>query len=322
MEHIASLDVGTNTLRLLIAENNPDSRDFRPLLFKREITRLGEDFSKRGYLSEKAIERTIESLKTFSQLMRSYEVSRYRAVATSVVREATNGKDFLKIVNKEAGIKVDVISGEEEANLNLRGVTSALRGYQGRFIIFDIGGGSTEFILGNIDGPYEVVSTDLGVVHFTETFIQTDPPEPRELENLEAEIGKKVLSLKHSFLERWPDWQGEDCLLVGTAGTVTTLASIYLGLTTYDPALVNNLTLQRLWIEQLFHRLKEMRALDRLSIPGLEKGREDLIISGILIVLKVMGVFDFDTLTVSDSGLLEGILYELLDLELSKSMSS
>ncbi|HIC91439.1 MAG TPA: exopolyphosphatase, partial [Syntrophaceae bacterium] len=92
--------------------------------------------------------------------------------------------------------------------------------------------------------------------------------------------------------------------------------------TTYDPALVNNLTLQRLWIEQLFHRLKEMRALDRLSIPGLEKGREDLIISGILIVLKVMGVFDFDTLTVSDSGLLEGILYELLDLELSKSMSS
>ncbi|HIC91536.1 MAG TPA: exopolyphosphatase, partial [Syntrophaceae bacterium] len=263
MEHIASLDVGTNTLRLLIAENNPDSRDFRPLLFKREITRLGEDFSKRGYLSEKAIERTIESLKTFSQLMRSYEVSRYRAVATSVVREATNGKDFLKIVNKEAGIKVDVISGEEEANLNLRGVTSALRGYQGRFIIFDIGGGSTEFILGNIDGPYEVVSTDLGVVHFTETFIQTDPPEPRELENLEAEIGKKVLSLKHSFLERWPDWQGEDCLLVGTAGTVTTLASIYLGLTTYDPALVNNLTLQRLWIEQLFHRLKEMRALDR-----------------------------------------------------------
>ncbi len=311
MEHIASLDIGTNTLRLLIAEDNTNSRDFRPLLIKREITRLGEGFSKRGYLSEEAIERTIETLKTFSQLMRSYEVSRYRAVATSVAREATNGKDFLSQVNKEAGIKLDVISGEEEANLNLRGVISILKGYKGRFLIFDIGGGTTEFILGNVDGPYEVVSTHLGVVHLTETFIHIDPPEAQELEDLEGEIEKKVVSLKDSFLEKWPDLQGEDCLLVGTAGTVTTLASIYLGLTTYDPALINNLILQRFWIEQLFDRLKKMRVLDRLSIPGLEKGREDVIIAGILIVLKVMGVFDFDTLTVSDSGLLEGILYEL-----------
>ncbi len=309
MEHIASLDIGTNTFRLLIAEHNDDSGDFRPLLFKREITRLGEGFSSRHYLSELAMERGLKTLKGFSEIMRSHKVRRYRAVATSAFRVATNSQDFLSRVNREAGIEVNVISGQEEASLTLRGVTSVLKGYKGRVVIFDIGGGSTEFIIGEVDGPHESLSTDLGVVHLTETFVHTDPPESHELEEMETRIKEKILDLKEFFLKRWLDLEERDRLLVGTAGTITTVGAIHLGLTEYDPDLINNIVLKRSDIEEIFDRLIKIKALDRLSIPGLVKGREDIIIAGILIVRKIMEVFGFDSLTVSDSGLLEGILY-------------
>lgn len=315
MEHVASIDVGTNTLRLLIAEHDGNSGGFTPLLFKSEITRLGEGFLKSGLLSEKAMDRSIKSLKTFSRLIKDHKVTKYRAVATSVVREARNGEDFLAQVNEQAEIGIDIVSGEEEAKLTFKGVTSILGGYDGRILIFDIGGGSTEFILGKLKTqalePYYVISIDLGVVHLTEKLIHTDPPESEEIKNLEGEITNKVVALKDTLLVKCPDLVEKDCLLVGTAGTITTLGAIYLGLITYDPTLINNLILKRSAIAHIFDRVKKMKSHDRLFIPGLVKGREDVIVAGILIVLKVMQVFNFDTITVSDSGLLEGILYEL-----------
>jgi exopolyphosphatase/guanosine-5'-triphosphate,3'-diphosphate pyrophosphatase len=316
MEHIASLDLGTNTFRLLIAEQNDNSGDFRPVLFNREITRLGEGISNRHHLSELAMDRGLKTLKAFSEIMKSHNVRRYKAVATSAVRIATNSQDFLSRVNRELGIQVSVISGQEEAGLTLRGVTSVLKGYNGRVVIFDIGGGSTEFIIGEVDGPHDTFSTDLGVVHLTETFIHTDPPESHELEEMETKIKEKVTDLKDFFLKKWPDLQEKDRLLVGTAGTVTTLGAIHLGLTEYDPNLINNLVLKRSDIEEIFDRLTNMKALDRLSIPGLVNGREDIIIPGTLIVRKIMEAFGFDSLTVSDSGLLEGILYYLVTSEI------
>lgn len=309
---VASIDIGTNTFRLLIGEFR-DSK-LKKIHIKRVITRLGGGFESGKVITKDAMERAISTLKRFSSVLKEYKVDIVRAVATSVVREALNGQEFVEKVKQETGIEVEVISGEEEALLTVIGVLSSVN-VDSRFcVIFDVGGGSTEYAC--VDAKRKEVlwakSTALGVVHLAERFLKTDIPLDTDIKALCEEV-KSVLSrelpqaLKESL-------ESDLITLVGTAGTPTTLAAIELGLENYDPDMVNGFLLKKERVFSILSRLIKLPSSERLSIKGLERGREDVIIPGAIIVLKTMDWFSKDTVIVSDGGLLEGIAYSIVNL--------
>jgi len=305
----ASLDIGTNTFRLLIAE--VDGTALKPLLYRRTITRLGGNFTDDG-IDLKAAERAFEALTDFSRIVSENGVDKVYAVATSVVRRARNRDWFLSEVNKRTGFKLDVISGDEEARLSLLGVMNVIKDSRDRRLVMDIGGGSTEFITtkdGNIRGAW---SMEMGVVHLTERFLKSDPPARSEIKRLEDEIEGVVGALKGLIAKDGIDpaeySAARGALLVGTAGTITTLAAMDQDLETYDRDRINNYTLTLEKVKHMYKRLTDMTLKERADVLTLEKGREDLIIPGSAITFIVMESFGFQEIKVSDAGLLEGII--------------
>lgn len=304
MPVFASIDLGTNTVRLLITESNGEG--FTPLYSNQAITRLGEGLSKDGVLIESAMERTINTILKFKKEASAYSPSNIWVAATSAVREAKNRSEFIERVRKATGLELEVIPWEEEARRTILGVFSGLEGDTNSAIIFDIGGGSTEFVLTENKNPIKSVGTNLGVVHLSEKYIKKDPVDDGELMSLENVIADKIKDVKyrmHSSLSTH-----HSSLLIGTAGTITTLAALDLNLYPYDPAKVNGYILKLESVRGILERLKAMPLKERRNIPALEKGREDLIIPGAVIVIKVMEILGFDEMTVSDYGLREGII--------------
>ena len=312
MSVFASIDLGTNTVRLLVAER--EGKVFKPLYSNQAITRLGEGLSNGGVLIEQAMERTISTVLTFKDEASKYNPSAIWIVATSAVREAKNRSEFIEKIKRVTGLQLEVIPWEEEARMTLLGVFSSnlplpllnKEGSKGRAIIFDIGGGSTEYIFTEDKKLVNSVGTDLGVVHLSERYITKDPVDEEELKALENVIADKIKNVKDeinsSFLIP------HSALLIGTAGTVTTLAALDLNLYPYDPKKINGYILKLKNVKKLLDRLKKMPLKERRNIPALEKGREDLIIPGAVIVIKTMEIFGFDSMVVSDYGLREGII--------------
>lgn len=296
-DKVAAIDLGTNTARLLIATQAP----CRQVQLKRIITRLGGGFTRETGLSEEAQERSLAALKEFAADMASHGVVRVRAVATSAVRDANNGAAFCKRVLEQTGIALEVIDGNEEAILTLRGVASILDRKDEDLAVFDVGGGSTEYTLATALQPLFSRSLPIGVVRLTEGKVGVAEMEDkirRELRAFGAELSDAGLAERFSR-----------ATLVGTAGTATTLAAIDLGMTDYYYKKVNNHTLPLAKVEAMFDRLLPLTPQERLQVPGLEPGREDLIIAGILVVLTTMREFGFATFKVSDAGLLEGLIH-------------
>jgi exopolyphosphatase/guanosine-5'-triphosphate,3'-diphosphate pyrophosphatase len=252
----------------------------------------------------------MKALDAFSQLIKSYPVTRVHAVATSVVREAGNGADFCSRVAQQTGCAVKVLSGSEEARLTLTGVLSSVRA-DDLCLIVDIGGGSTELILARDGLSLHAASLRLGVVHLSESLLHSDPPSQPEMRSLKAIIHDRFdAAIAHDFSSALPALKPSSVRLIGTAGTITTLAAIDLNMTQYDPARITNHCLSRSVIAAIFHRLAGMTRTQRTTIAGLEEGREDLIIPGAALLLHLMNRFGFETITVSDGGLLEGILID------------
>ena len=307
MQRLASIDVGSNTLRLLIAEP-AISAPLRPIKLERRITRLGENFLPDRTLQAPAMDRSIAALQEFVDLMGLNGVSGYSAGATAVVREASNGGNFLDLVRSRTGLRVNLLSGSEEARLSLHGVASVISNKESPMVIFDIGGGSTELIWKDEGGINSMESRSLGVgvVHLTETFLPGDPPGRQACLNLRNHVSDFLadLSVYRNF---------QSALWVGTAGTVTTLASMWLELAEYDPDKINGTVLQRAWLADLCDRLAEMEIAKRRNLPGLEPGREDIILAGALVTLEIMDTFGFSHFTVSDAGLLEGLFLDLCE---------
>ena len=306
----ASIDIGTNTLRLLIAEIG--NEHLQPIYLKRIITRLGGDYKENIGIAASAQERTIKALEFFAEKIREHGVKEVRAVATSVVRKAKNKKEFLKQVLKQTGLNIKVISGDEEARLSLEGVLSVTGYHNKRCLVVDIGGGSTEFIAvadGKMAGAW---SLEMGVVHLTEEYLKTDPPTPYELNAMENEIKGVIANLKDLMSQSLPSAFSLEpsALFIGTAGTITTLAAIDQGLEKYEPDKINNYILKYTAIKKIYNHLASLPLRQREEILSLEKGREDIIIPGAAIVLKAMERFGFSSITVSDAGLLEGILLD------------
>ncbi len=303
----ASIDIGTNTIRLLICEQS-NNGTLEKLYIDRVITRLGEGFSQdKRLITTKAKDRTISALKNFSQTIKDHNVNKIRAVATSVVRESENGSDFVSEADKETGIRVEVISGDEEAELTVFGVLNSISVNTEECIIFDIGGGSTEYVHIQNSEILNLKSINLGVVHLTEEFLTSKIESPKEI----AKLSENIEEILDQELVNFKIGQNNKITLVGTAGTPTTLAAIELGLKEYRPEIVNNHILKKTWVSSTIENLLKIPIKDRANILGLEKGREDIIIAGSLILLKTLNKFSAKELTVSDGGVLEGIAYSI-----------
>lgn len=301
---LAGVDIGTLTCRLLIADVDPAGR-LAEQHSDRRILRLGEGLERSGRLLPAAMARVIDTLRTWRGTITAYGVDGETAVATSAVREAKNREEFLTKVHGLAGFAVEVISGEEEARRTLLGIRAGLPVDILWFVGIDIGGGSTEFILDHPGQAPVIRSTDIGVVRFTERFLKADPPSPGDIQamrqavRVRAQEAKRVLDLV------------EGGTLVGTAGTITTLAAMAQRLVAYEPARVHNSRLSLATIDALEHEILSRTSGERRGLPGLEPGREEVIAAGAVILKEAMETLGFTDCLVSNWGLREGAVLNL-----------
>lgn len=305
-KRLASVDVGTNTLRYLVAEVDQDHR-ITEQAGGREMTRLGEGIIATGHLSDAAMDRSVAALSAFAEAIRKAAPDEVMAVATSAVREAENGSVFVERVRAETGLELAVIDGEEEARLTAMGAASALMGDRNNMLIVDIGGGSTEFV--HLSGGKQVgeVSTPLGVVTATERHVRHDPPRQDELYDLDEDIRAHVGQVRKKL------GNVAGVRLVATAGTPTTLAAMDQEMAVYDPARINNHTMTLGKVEELFDRIATVSIAARSRMTGVDPGREELLVAGTAILLRIMHDWQFGVVTVSDFGLREGVLIDLFD---------
>ena len=306
MKKIASIDIGSNTVRLLILESTGNA-EFNLLVSKRNITRLGEGMDTQGKLAINRMEATLQVLEAFRQICLENGDPPLFAVATSAVREASNGHEFVRRAKKETGINIKIITWEEEARLTLEGVFWKIPDNNRKVITLDIGGGSTEFILSQGKEISGFCSTSLGVVRLTDRFISRHPIDEKEFLSLKNHLENELQAVKKKLSAFRPE------LLIGTAGTVTTLSALKNNIYPYDPEKIQASVFSRKDAESILEDLKRKSLSERLAMKPLEPGREDLIIAGTVIVLETMSAFDCETLTVSEYSLREGIILKAVN---------
>jgi exopolyphosphatase / guanosine-5'-triphosphate,3'-diphosphate pyrophosphatase len=305
MKKIASIDIGSNTVRLLILKFD-ENRNFQILVSRRVITRLAEGMDIHGKLIRSRMSATLSALSTFHQDCLDHDNPPLHAVATSAVREASNGKEFVCLIQEATGIEIEIIPWEEEARLTLEGVFWKIPHENRKILTLDIGGGSTEFILSKGKDIVGSCSSPLGVVRLTERFIHQHPVDNVEYESLVKHLRNELKAIKRKLSAFMPQ------VLVGTAGAVTTLAALRDNIYPYDPEKIHGALLPRQDIEILLQDLKEKSLNERLELKPLDPGREDLIIAGTMIALETMRAFKCDPLLVSEYSLREGIILKAL----------
>ena len=306
MTRIAAIDLGANTVRIIVAE--PDGDPFATLYSDQIITRLSEGLGKNGKLSAQAMKRTVAGVATLLKRAKSFRPFSLVIAAASAGRDAANAHDLDDLLHRATGHGLTIIRWESEARLALKGARLAIRGDRD-FVLFDIGGGSTEFIhhKGGGNAPPDMVGTDLGVVRLSETYLTSNPVIDYEYRRLYAEVEKKVDEVFGKL--KLP----EGTAIVGTAGTVTSLAAMDLELEEYNPGMINNHKLAWKKLDAMRLRLGAMTTKDMSRIGPLKGGREDLIMAGIAIVQAVMKRAGVDHIIVSDYGLREGLALEILE---------
>ena len=295
---VASIDVGTNTVLLLIAEGDADSP--RALVERATITRLGAGVDRTGRLAPDAIERTVSCLFEYGAAIRQHQVDAIDVVCTSAARDAENGAEFIERAERALGATPRIIDGEEEAMLTFEGALTGL-GLRGEVTVFDIGGGSTEIIQGfvteggaRVDGA---VSLDVGSVRLTERHVTTDPPRQDEIARVRSDVELALADVPRPSPRP----------LVGVAGTITTLAAIHAKLDVYDSARVHGSGLDATTVDALLTRLSALPLDARRAIPGLEPARADVIVAGAVIAQAVLAWAGADALLVSDRGVRWGL---------------
>ena len=302
-QYIAGIDLGTNTLRLLIAQTKSDGR-LVAVYSDQVIARLGEGLQHNGTLQDSAIDRTIQTLQRWHPILLQHDINQPITVATSAVRDAANRDKFLQRVQTDVGFTVEVLSGHEEARRTLIGIATGLTPPITNILAIDIGGGSTELIFANNGQSDKLYSTDLGVVRLTEQFLTSDPILDDEISAASYFILDRLQMLKTKL------GNIGDTTLLGTAGTITTLASMDQELASYDPKKVHQYCLPLKTIQQIRETCVDKTIAERRMMPGLEAGRADVIVAGILILQLTMENLGFSNLFVSEFGLREGILVD------------
>ncbi|MBI2705538.1 MAG: Ppx/GppA family phosphatase [Actinobacteria bacterium] len=303
----AAIDVGTNSVRLLVAEPGPEPGRHVTIERLMRITRLGKGVDANKGLDPSAIDRTLAVLREYRELMDGLGVERVRMTATSAARDAANRDDFFGPAGAIIGVPAELISGEQEGRLSFRGATSDLDPADGPFLVVDIGGGSTEFVSGTVDVE-GVLSCDIGCVRLSEKFLHHDPPLPEEL--------AQCLSLTEVYLsdvKRELPASVDAKTFVGLAGTITTAAAVEMGLAEYDRDRIHHFRLTHAAAEDVFRTLATERYEDRIANPGLEKERADVIVGGMCVLVMIMRAFGFGACLVSEADILDGLVATVLD---------
>jgi exopolyphosphatase/guanosine-5'-triphosphate,3'-diphosphate pyrophosphatase len=304
---VAVVDIGTNSTRLLIADVDPDTSAVTELERRTTITRLGQGVDQSGALAPEAMERVFAALTEYREAIEAHGVTATTAVLTSAVRDAGNGEEFTEIVRTRFGLEARSITGDEEAQLTYRGATSERDPGDGRrLVVVDVGGGSTEFVVGTgagADADVEFhVSTQAGVVRQTERFLHSDPPAPEELDQLSAEARE----IFRGAVAAGPPVDAG----IAVAGTATSCAAILQELDPYDPARVHGFRLRDSDLETLLARLAAMTDEERRHVTGLDPGRAPAIVAGVALLIEALRVFGLDEVEVSEHDILRGAALE------------
>ncbi len=295
----AAIDIGSNTLRMLLGERREGG--LLPFHYYREITRLAGNFSPQTGLDTAAMQRTLVTLTSFRKNIDALGITQVRAVGTAALRKAKNRQLFIDTVFAATDLQIEVITGEEEAELTTLGVLSVIEPLPEAVIVIDIGGGSTELIC-VVNGQLRLqTSYPLGVVNLCEEY-SSDQQRQQQIDAVFIQFGESLM--EHGL-------GGKKYQLVGTAGTITTLAAIHLRLEKYNSSLINNHSISVSWLKELQAELESISVQEREARVGMEKGRGDLILPGLQILLSLMRQFQFPHVRVSDSGLLEGVMLRL-----------
>jgi exopolyphosphatase/guanosine-5'-triphosphate,3'-diphosphate pyrophosphatase len=303
---VAVVDIGTNSTRLLIADVDRDGGTLKELARHSQVTRLGEGVDASGSLADAAIERVFATLAEYRREIDEHECEANLAVLTSAVRDADNGDGFAQRVREDYGLDARVLRGEEEAQLTFLGAMSG-RGGEGpagqddaSTVVIDVGGGSTEFIVGSDHTAGFHVSLQAGVVRMSERHIHADPPQPQELQALAADV-------REVFLDGLPaDERKSVTRGIAVAGTATSAASIDQELDPYDPERVDGYDLQLGTIEMLLARLADMTESERREVVGLHPDRAPTIVAGMIVLAEALRPFDLDHVEVSERDILHG----------------
>ncbi|MCE0766943.1 Ppx/GppA family phosphatase [Pseudonocardia kujensis] len=308
MSRVAAIDCGTNSIRLLIAdvtETFDGTKDLRDLHREMRIVRLGKGVDATRRLDPEALERTRVALGDYAAAIRRKGVERVRMVATSATRDATNREDFFGMVREVLGVDAEVISGDEEARLSFQGAVGDLDPDDGPFVVTDVGGGSTEVVIGDAGGVTAARSVDVGSVRLTERCLPGDPPAPEDVEKARA-LAREILD---EAFEAVPV-EGASCW-VGVAGTITTLSGIAQDLPEYDPEAVHLSTLTRDDVHRVAQMLVTSPRAEREKLGALHPGRVDVIGAGALVVEALADELHsragIGKLVVSEHDILDGI---------------
>nr|WP_202122137.1 Ppx/GppA phosphatase family protein [Streptomyces sp. BA2] len=290
---------------MLVADADPQTGELVDLDRRMTIVRLGQGVDKTGRLAPEALDRTFAACREYAEVIKSHGAERIRFVATSASRDAENRDDFVRGVLDILGVEPEVISGDQEAEFSFTGATKELAGSDHLakpYLVVDIGGGSTEFVVGE-DHVRAARSVDIGCVRLTERHIRTDPPAPAELDAVRADIGAAL-----DLAERTVPI-GEARTLVGLAGSVTTVAAIALGLDEYDSAAIHHSRVSYEQVSEIAGRLSRATHDERAAIPVMHPGRVDVIVAGALVLLGIMDRIGAREVVVSEHDILDGIAW-------------
>lgn len=299
---VAAIDCGTNSTRLLVSRGGTE-----PLDRLMTITRLGEGVDQTGRLAPGAIERTLDCLRRYREVMDRHGVDAVRITATSAARDAANREEFFDAGEAVVGTRPELLSGLAEGKLSFRGATAELDPVMGPFLVVDLGGGSTELSVGTTVCE-AAMSLDVGCVRLTEKYLHGDPPLPEELHACLSVTGDHL-----DDVDREMPAARQARTLVGLAGTISAAAAVEQGLHAYDRDKIHHFELTKAAAEDVFRTLATESRADRAFNPGLEPGRVDVIVGGMAILVKIMRHFGFETCLVSESDILDGMVLSLLD---------
>jgi exopolyphosphatase / guanosine-5'-triphosphate,3'-diphosphate pyrophosphatase len=291
MIRVAAVDLGTNSTRLLVAD--VDGGRLEEIERRLTITRLGEGVDERGRLLPVPIARVRNTLADYRRELEALGATRTLAIGTSAIRDAENGEAFLGEIEWSYGFETRLLDGHEEAAMMLRGVTAGRDARLEDTLLLDIGGGSTELVVSQNGAQPEATSIDVGCVRVTERFFASDPPSPDELAAAAAHV-RRIVPVRPVRAA------------IGVAGTVTTLATLDLGLERYDPELTHGHRIPRETVDRELARLAAMTLDERLRVPGIEPGRAQVIVGGLVILREVLDAYGLGEIEVSERDILHG----------------
>ena len=298
----AIIDIGTNSVLLLIGNMRRGRMEDITQSF--EVTRLGKGLHSSGRISNEGINRTLHVLKSYRSLIEQQNIASVHLVGTESLRKAVNKEEFITEVQKEFGWSCSILSGEEEAKFSYTGTTRELMCPDQSAVVIDVGGGSTEIVIGKGDNISFLKSFPVGVVRLAETHNSNIRISESARKNILSGLNKTFRNVP------FPD----KAILIGSGGTITTLVAIKEKMASYDPEQINGYRLKITEMEQIYDELNGMSAVQRLSLPGLLPGREDVILFGTLIFMAIMRAYGVDQILASDRGLRFGYFYHLEEL--------